>query len=76
MSQPDDMRCCPRCERELSGREHHGEGGLTVIWQCVCGWASARTVSRVEEIRRHRTVSGVSTTPVEGEPPASTKQRR
>jgi hypothetical protein len=44
MSQRDHTRTCPGCERELCGREHFGEGGLTVIWKCVCGWGSARTV--------------------------------
>jgi hypothetical protein len=44
MTQRDHTRSCPSCERELSGREHFGEGGLTVIWKCVCGWGSARTV--------------------------------
>jgi len=48
MNPHDDKRNCPRCERELSGREHYGQGGLTMIWQCVCGWASARTVSSDE----------------------------
>ncbi|MFT3924725.1 MAG: hypothetical protein QM778_19475 [Myxococcales bacterium] len=45
MSQRDHTRSCPSCERELSGREHFGEGGLSVIWKCVCGWASARTIA-------------------------------
>jgi hypothetical protein len=44
MSLRDVTRSCPRCERELIGRERSGRGGLTLIWQCLCGWASARTV--------------------------------
>jgi hypothetical protein len=44
MSRRDEKRACLRCGRELASREHYGEGGLTVTWKCICGWASARTV--------------------------------
>ena len=46
MSQHDDARSCPRCARVLLTRESHGGDGLTLVWQCSCGWAAARTVSR------------------------------
>jgi hypothetical protein len=46
MSQRDESRSCPRCARLLLTRESHGGDGLTLVWQCSCGWAAARTVSR------------------------------
>lgn len=46
MSQREDARTCPRCARLLLTRESHGGDGLTLVWQCSCGWAAARTVSR------------------------------
>jgi hypothetical protein len=77
MSHRDETRLCARCGRELHGREHFGEGGLTVIWKCLCGWASARTVPseygpRAEPRPLHelaapraRISSGVQVRPVE-----------
>lgn len=46
MSQREDARSCPRCDRLLLTRESRGGDGLTLVWQCPCGWAAARTVSR------------------------------
>jgi hypothetical protein len=53
-------RTCPRCDRELQARQHHGEGGLMLLWQCSCGWAGARTVPPDEEPRERRTQSGTT----------------
>jgi hypothetical protein len=70
-------RQCSRCERELSGREHYGQGGITVIWQCPCGWASARTVSSEEaHILATSKASGVRARPTEIEPSDESKQHK
>ncbi len=53
-------RRCPRCDQELFARQHLGEGGLTLLWQCTCGWAGARTVAQGEESLNVRTKSGTS----------------
>lgn len=76
MTQRENTRCCPRCDRELRGREHFGEGGLTVIWQCPCGWGSARTVGPAERDRRSPRESGIqSPVVVEAEPQTLPKPR-
>ena len=54
MSQQNEGRGCPRCERLLTARERHGGDGLTLVWQCSCGWAAARTVSRETAFRQRR----------------------
>jgi hypothetical protein len=54
MSQQNEARGCPRCERLLSPHERHGGDGLTLVWQCSCGWAAARTVSREAAFRQRR----------------------
>ena len=54
------VRACPRCDRELTARQHVGEGGLMLLWQCGCGWAGARTVPPDEDARERRTASGTA----------------
>jgi hypothetical protein len=38
-------RRCRRCNAEVAGERHESEDGVTLIWRCTCGWASARTES-------------------------------
>lgn len=54
MSQREEGRSCPRCERLLPTRERNGGDGLTLVWQCSCGWAAARTVSRDVAFQQRR----------------------
>lgn len=54
---PHEARRCPRCERELTARERRGGDGVTLVWQCACGWAAARTVSRELAFRQSRAMT-------------------
>jgi hypothetical protein len=56
----DEARRCPRCERLLAVRERRGGDGLTLVWQCACGWAAARTVSRELAFRQSRDMTGLA----------------
>jgi len=60
MSQREEARICPRCERPLLTRESHGGDGLTLVWQCSCGWAAARTVSRDAAFKHTRVLLAAS----------------
>ena len=55
----DETRRCPRCERELAARERRGGDGVTLVWQCACGWAAARTVSRELAFRQSRAITAL-----------------
>lgn len=57
--QREETRACPRCERALVARERRGGDGITLVWQCACGWAAARTVSREVAFRQSRGLSAL-----------------
>jgi hypothetical protein len=44
----------------LVARERRGGDGLTLVWQCTCGWAAARTVSRELSFKQSRELSALS----------------
>jgi hypothetical protein len=45
---------CRRCGSEVPPERHQSEDGVTWIWRCACGWASARTESGVVSRARAR----------------------
>jgi hypothetical protein len=56
---------------------------MTLVWQCACGWAAARTVSRELAFRQSRDMTGLTALRAEpaprgvlfgsrADPPAST----
>jgi hypothetical protein len=40
---PDDLKSCPRCADPVASERLEGHDGVTWVWRCRCGWASART---------------------------------
>ena len=39
----DDSKSCPRCVEAVVAERLDGDDGVTWVWRCRCGWASART---------------------------------
>ncbi|MCC6875712.1 MAG: hypothetical protein IT378_15505 [Sandaracinaceae bacterium] len=42
-----EPRPCRSCGTVVPAERHQADDGLTWIWRCTCGWASARTESGV-----------------------------